>query len=267
MVTSRTVRNTGWPSLILLMMLSSRVFSVERLSYSEPLKQLQYHDEDKGLLAQPGDQLGFLDVYDPIEPLNRYIFAFDRIVDRNLLKPTVKLYKTVTPVFFRSRVSDFFQNLKEIPSGVNSLLQFDIRQTFNAMFRLVINSTVGFFGLFDPASAIGLHHQSNGFANTLAFYGVGSGAYLVIPLLGPSSVRDIAGMAVDQQLENQINIGNVPETIFQQPEWLVLYGVNYRYTTSLSYSDFSSPFLYDLIRFLYTRKRELEVVIVDDKSI
>ncbi len=269
MVTSLKVRKPIWLlAFILTSVFTVQVNSVERLTYTNPLNQLKYHDKNDALLNQGNEQqdpLSFLDVYDPLESLNRYVFYFDRVMDKNLLKPAVNLYKTITPVFVRSRVSGFFQNLQEIPSGVNSLLQFKMKQTISAAFRLAINSTVGVFGLFDPASAIGLHHRHNSFANTLAFYGVGSGAYLMIPLIGPSSVRDLAGMVVDQQLESQINLGSIPEVIFHQPEWLVLYGINYRYTTSISYSDFSSPFLYDLIRFLYTRKRDLEIMVVDDQ--
>ena len=269
MATFPMTRKFCWLVLCLIpVLLSFQVHSSDRLQYTNPMESLTYHDKPLlGNWSKQHDKLEFLDVYDPVERLNRYIFALDREVDRSVLEPAVNFYKAITPVFVRSRVSDFFQNLREVPAGINSLLQFKAKQALTAVTRLAINSTLGIFGLFDPASVMGLHHRENSFANTLAFYGVGSGAYLVIPLLGPSSVRDFAGLAVDHQLELQVNIANVPDTIFSQPEWLMLYGINYRYATSISYSDFSTPFLYDMIRFLYTRKRELEIIIVDDKPI
>ncbi|WP_172806765.1 MlaA family lipoprotein [Endozoicomonas arenosclerae] len=243
-------------------MLSQEVYADQRLPYTDPMQTLKFNDSDDDLLEDWHnriDRLQFMDVYDPFESLNRQVFAFNRQLDRYFLEPVIQLYETVTPSFVRKGVANFFQNLKEVPTILNSLLQFEGERAVKSAGRLVINSTLGMLGFFDPAESMGLPHKRNEFGTTLAKYGVGAGPYLVVPVIGPYSLRDVSGLVVDLTAEDSIDFTGVPSQVFSEPEVFAIYGINYRYTIPMSYDDFSSPFSYDLIRFLYTRKRELEI--------
>lgn len=233
------------------------------LAYTHPLQSLKLNDETEELLGQWSrgmDQLQFMAVYDPIESINRSIFRFNRQLDRYFLEPVIDLYEAITPSFVRLGVHHFFQNLKEVSNIFNSILQLNGEKTMKSAGRLLINTTLGVVGLFDPAASMGVPFQQNDFGMTLAHYGVGAGPYLVVPVLGPSSLRDISGLGVDLTVEDRVDFTGVPGKTFSDPEVFAIYGVNYRYTVPMSYDDFSSPFSYDLIRFLYTRKRELQLL-------
>lgn len=130
-------------------------------------------------------------VEDPFESFNRQIFAFNYRLDQWLLKPLAKGYDVITPRVIKTGVANFFDNLKEISNTANSLLQWKWGQAGNDSGRFLINSTLGLAGLFDVASKVGLP-QSDGedFGQTMAVWGVDAGPYLMLPLLGPATIRD-----------------------------------------------------------------------------
>ena len=134
---------------------------------------------------------------DPLEPFNRGVYTFNDTVDNMILKPVATGYRAVLPQFARTGVRNFFSNLDDITVTVNSLLQFKLPQALSDAGRFLINSTVGLIGLFDVATHLGLEKHNEDFGQTLGYWGVGSGPYLVLPLLGPSSVRDGLGRVVD----------------------------------------------------------------------
>lgn len=138
---------------------------------------------------------------DPLEPLNRGIYSFNKGVDNVVLKPVAQGYKAVIPDPFRGMVRNFFSNLDDVVVVFNDLLQFKLLQALQDTTRLVINSTIGFFGIADIASGIGLEKHNEDFGQTLGYWGLGSGPYLVLPILGPSSIRDTAGIAVDVHVD------------------------------------------------------------------
>ncbi|WP_257253517.1 MULTISPECIES: VacJ family lipoprotein [unclassified Endozoicomonas] len=251
---------------LLLLFFSLIVFNVladQRIPYADPMDTLKFRDTDDELLENwHHNPMSFMDVYDPLESFNREVFAFNRQLDRYFLEPVMQLYETVTPFFVRIGIAHFFQNLKEVSTLMNNLLQFEGERAVRSVGRLFINSTLGMLGFFDPAESMGLPHHPNEFGNTLAKYGVGPGPYLVVPVIGPFSLRDVSGLVVDLVAEDYIDFLGVPAQVFSEPELFAIYGINYRYTVPMSYDDFSSPFSYDIIRFLYTRKRELEVGII-----
>ena len=111
----------------------------------------------------------------------------------------------------------------------------------------------------DPATKMGLPRQSEDFGQTLGFYGVPGGAYLVLPILGPSNLRDTAGLAVDYTAESAINFLNVSEASSNHPEIWVLRGVDKRYQTSFRYGQLNSPFEYEKVRYVYTESRKLQI--------
>jgi len=127
---------------------------------------------------------------DPWEPLNRGIYAFNDVPDRYLLKPVAKGYKKVLPNFMRRGIGNFFDNLTTPRSAVNNFLQGKPYRGFSDFTRFILNSTIGIGGLVDVASAGGFEVYDEDFGQTFAVWGVPDGPYVVIPFLGPSTLRD-----------------------------------------------------------------------------
>ena len=136
---------------------------------------------------------------DPLEPMNRGIHAFNQAADKAVLKPIAKGYRAVVPGFYRSSVQNFFDNLSQPVHFVNAILQGQFRDAGSVLGRFVTNTTFGFFGLFDVASEAGIRNPGNDFGQTLAKWGWrgDGGPFIMLPILGPSSVRDGIGTAVD----------------------------------------------------------------------
>jgi phospholipid-binding lipoprotein MlaA len=134
---------------------------------------------------------------DPMEPMNRAFYSFNDGVDNALLKPIAEGYRAVLPSFARTGVSNFFSNINDVLIALNNLLQGKIVNAISDLGRVVVNTTIGVLGLMDPATEIGLEKHNEDFGQTLGYWGIGDGAYLVIPLLGPSNVRDAVGKVVD----------------------------------------------------------------------
>lgn len=136
---------------------------------------------------------------DPLEPLNRTVFRFNDGLDRAIVKPVATAYQDVTPALVRTGVSNFFGNISDVWSVVNNALQFKGEAAANSFFRVTINTVWGVGGIFDVASDLNIPKQSEDFGRTLTHWGVASGPYLVLPVLGSSTVRDSVGKLVDLQ--------------------------------------------------------------------
>jgi len=134
-------------------------------------------------------------VNDPIEPVNRAIFSFNDTLDRAVVRPVAQAYVNVVPRLVRNGVSNVFGNVSDAFSAVNSLLQGKRDKFGNDLSRVLVNSTFGLGGIFDIASAT-IEKQDEDFGQTLGYWGLGPGPYLVLPILGPSSVRDTTGLVV-----------------------------------------------------------------------
>ena len=137
------------------------------------------------------------DPRDPLESFNRVSYKVTDAVDRAALKPAAKAYKAVAPQFVETGVSNFFSNLGQPANIVNDLLQAKFKPALNDTGRFFVNTTVGIGGLFDPASKVGLDRNNEDFGQTLGKWGVPPGAFIWIPLLGPSTVRDTFGQVGD----------------------------------------------------------------------
>ena len=135
------------------------------------------------------------EIYDPIEPINRAIFSFNNVADRIVLEPISKGYKKL-PSPVQSGISNFLSNLRAPLVVVNQLLQGQGENAIQSTGRFLVNSTVGVFGLIDVAEKIGLEEKEEDFGQTLATWGVGDGFYIVLPLFGPSNLRDTTGMVM-----------------------------------------------------------------------
>jgi phospholipid-binding lipoprotein MlaA len=210
-------------------------------------------------VARPGEVLA-LEVYDPIEGWNRGVYTFNARLDRAVLLPVVNAYRFITPEFVRNRIADFFSNLTEIPTFANAVLQLKPDTAGRAALRFIDNVLFGFGGLYDIVRAQGgVPQHREDFGQTLGRWGVGSGPYLVLPVFGPSNLRDACGLAVD-------NVGLsllFPPTVRSSPPYLatayVLRPIDLRNGIAFRYYRTGSPFEYDLIRLLYTRTREFEI--------
>jgi phospholipid-binding lipoprotein MlaA len=141
---------------------------------------------------------GKRDPRDPWEGFNRASYKFNDALDRAIAKPVAKGYKKVTPRVVRTGVSNFVSNLGTITTVFNDVLQGKMKQAGHDSGRFLLNSTLGLGGLFDPASAAGLERNNEDFGQTLGKWGVKSGPYLMLPILGPSTVRDTIGRVPDQ---------------------------------------------------------------------
>ena len=134
---------------------------------------------------------------DPLEGINRGIYKFNDVADNAVIKPIAKAYKAIAPSPIRIGINNFFNNLGSITTVLNDLLQFKFANAFTDTGRFVINSTFGIAGLVDLAGMDKIPLHKEDFGQTLGYWGVGNGAYLVLPFLGPSSVRDTTGLVFD----------------------------------------------------------------------
>lgn len=137
------------------------------------------------------------DPRDPFESFNRGVYAFNEGLDTAVLTPVATAYRNVTPPLVRTGVGNFFGNLEDVWSFVNSLLQGKLRPAVDNFFRFGVNSTFGILGLFDVASEMQIDRHSEDFGQTLGSWGFGPGPYLVLPVFGPSSLRDALALPVD----------------------------------------------------------------------
>lgn len=139
----------------------------------------------------------FGEVYDPIEPVNRQIFAFNDAVDEAALEPAAKLYRDTLPESIRNGIANILRNLRTPIIFGNQVLQGDMDGAGTALVRFVTNTLAGLGGILDPAGENGFEYEYEDFGQTLAVWGVGDGPYLVLPLLGPANLRDTVGFVVD----------------------------------------------------------------------
>lgn len=149
---------------------------------------------------------------DPLEGFNRGVYKFNDTADKAVIKPIAGAYKAVLPSPIRTGVNNFFTNLGTLVSAINDLLQFKFDKAFEGTGRFVINTTFGIAGLIDVASMDGIEQRNEDFGQTLGHWGVGSGAYLVLPFLGPSTLRDTGGLVVDTLAFDPITYVDEPAT-------------------------------------------------------
>lgn len=134
---------------------------------------------------------------DRFESMNRVIFEFNDNADEYLVKPAAKVYRYVTPNFVDKGITNIFKNIDDIETFVNSLFQLKFHNAIVTLNRVIYNTSFGLGGFFDVATSFGLHNNEEDFGQTLGYWGYEESTYLVLPFLGPSTVRDLSGRAVD----------------------------------------------------------------------
>lgn len=201
-------------------------------------------------------------INDPLEIFNRTMYNFNARFDRYVFLPVVSGYETVMPDIAEQGVSNFFNNLREVKYFINNLAQAKFTNSGVTLGRFVINSTVGIAGLWDPATRMGLYTRPEDFGQTLGYWGVGSGPYLVLPIFGPSSVRDAGGLAFDFAVDNEIDLLNVNDDANKDDIRIALTtlrAIDTRKNTRFRYYETGTPFEYTLVRFAYLRMRQVQV--------
>lgn len=194
--------------------------------------------------------------YDPWERLNRFTYRFNARFDEAFFLPVANAYRRV-PSPIRSGVHNFFGNLSEVDSVVNYALQWRLKLGLRSLGRFVINSTIGIGGLFDTAAKLKLAPAPTGLSTTLAKWGMHPGPYLVLPLLGPSTLRDGLGFLGDYGTSYAIDVAKLYRG---DVSWGLgtVNAVDQRANVNFRYYASGSPFEYEVIRFLYVRKRLIE---------
>ena len=244
----------------------NKYIAFEQDGYGILVANLEELDEDYIASSQVFQLTG---INDSLEPFNRRMYAFNTQLDRKVLYPASHVYSAVVPKPIRKGISNFYQNFSEIPTFVNSILQLKPGKAANALGRFVVNSTVGVLGVADVAKNMGMKRDPETMGDTLGHYGVGTGSYLVLPMFGPSNIRDAIGTGIDTVTEGAVrgvaeeklffDTGVFDKTVygFTRP---VVTGLNARSMLSMRYGDLNSPFEYDLVRALYHNYRKIQVV-------
>jgi len=197
---------------------------------------------------------------DPWEGYNRWMYDFNAKFDRYIFLPAVSAYQ-VLPGFARTGIHNFFRNFREFKNILNALLQGNPAQSGRSLGRLAINTTIGVAGLFDPATNFGLNYQEEDFGQTLGVWGVGPGPFVVLPILGPSTLRDALSLIPD----------TVVHPVYEPTAWLyeldseelaalaIVDAINRRSGIGFRYYGMGSPFEYQWIRMMWLEYRQLQI--------
>lgn len=191
---------------------------------------------------------------DPWEGFNRTMFSFNEGLDRAIIKPVTQGYRYVMPDFAETGVHNFFENIGDVKTFFNNVLQGKPKEASEDLGRVIINTTIGIGGLFDVATTFGIPKHNEDFGQTLGAWGVESGPYLVLPLFGPSSVRDGIGRIPDAMVDPLQEIGDDDTQLGLQ----VLRVIDIR-SQILNAEGVISGDRYTFIRDAYLQRREFEV--------
>lgn len=205
----------------------------------------------------PEGSVAITEVYDPWEGMNKRIYNFNYHFDQWVFLPVVRGWKAVVPQFARTGIHNFFENFRDVRTMANSILQLNPEKFFDSTGRVLVNSTIGLLGTIDVATAMEIPKPDEDFGQTLGYWGVGTGPYLVVPLLGPSNLRDGVGLYPDFLLQTYLQ-----DDLLAQPVRATAFlfdSIDTRSNTSFRYHETGSAFEYQTVRWLYSTKRELDV--------
>jgi len=197
-------------------------------------------------------------VYDPWEGMNMRIYNFNYHFDRYVFLPVVRGYEWVVPGFARTGIHNFFNNFDDMITAVNSVLQLAPMKLAQSTGRVVVNSTIGILGLVDVATMLDIPRPVEDFGQTLGRWGVGQGPYLVLPFLGPSNMRDGFGKLPDFYVRTGIREELMSDDV--QTATTIIWPVDTRANTSFRYYETGSAFEYRMVRWLWSTKRDLDVM-------
>ena len=201
------------------------------------------------------------DVNDPIEGFNRLIYKFNAKFDQYVFLPATAGYEFITPDFLEDMISNIFSNISEIRNLMNALFQLKFETSGNILVRFLVNSTFGLGGLWDHATPLGFPQQVEDFGQTLGHYGVSNGPYIVLPIFGPSNLRDTTGLVVDSAARFFYLVvpTGLDDNLVGASAYTLMNAIDTRHRLDFRYYETGSPFEYDLVRWLYTEKRLIDI--------
>ncbi|WP_306535194.1 VacJ family lipoprotein [Geobacter sp.] len=205
------------------------------------------------------DSPRLLEISDSMEGFNRGAYRFNYNFDKYFFIPVVRTYEFILPDYVEDRVSNAINNIGEFGNLTNNLFQLKFKDAGITLSRFAINTTIGIAGLWDPATSFGLERQSEDFGQTLGHYGTGNGSYIVLPIAGPSNVRDTAGMVVDGAIFTFVGPSAWVDDQGISNAYTATYAVDKRHRIPFRYRQTGSPFEYELVRMLYTMKRDFDI--------
>lgn len=206
-----------------------------------------------------GEGPHLLEVGDSIEGFNRGTYRFNYYFDEYLFIPAVRTYEFILPDYVEDRVSNAIDNINEFGNLTNNLLQLKFKGAGITLSRFVVNSTIGVAGLWDPAGTWGLKRQPEDFGRTLRHYGVGNGSYIVLPIMGPSNVRDTTGLIADTAAFSLAGPAALVDNTGVTAAISGTSAVDKRHRVPFRYHQTGSPFEYELLRMLYTMKNDYNI--------
>ena len=245
---------------------TNKYIAFEQDGYGVLATNLEELNEDYIVSSQVFQLTG---INDSLEPFNRRMYAFNTQVDKKIVYPASQIYAAVVPKPIRKGISNFYNNFSEIPTFVNSVLQLKPGKAVNALGRFVVNSTVGVLGVADVAKNMGMKRDPETKGDTLGHYGVRTGTFLVLPVLGPSNIRDAIGSAADTMAEGAVRTAAEEKLFFDTGVFdkkvygftrPAVTGLNARSMLSMRYGDLNSPFEYDLVKAFYYNYRKIQVI-------
>jgi phospholipid-binding lipoprotein MlaA len=246
---------------IAVIVLSASLAVLTGCAASRPQEGAEPAQRQLADVMDPNDTSMVASTYDPWEGYNRWMYNFNARFDRYIFAPTAEVYKRYLPQFLRSSVHNFMRNIREVLNVYNALLQFRFRTAGRSTGRFLVNSTVGMAGLLDPATEMGLYYQKEDFGQTLGVWGVGPGPYFVLPIFGPSTLRDATGLGVDYAAWYYLDLFGYRSWASDQPlVWPnLLYAIDLRASVAFRYYEMGSIYEYLWVRQLFLEFREFEI--------
>ena len=199
------------------------------------------------------------DVRDPFELVNRRMYMFNALLDKVVYLPVLRTYQMILPDAAEKCVSNFYNNIGEVFTLINAALQLKKGKTMATFNRILMNSTAGILGLFDVATLYGIPREHEDLGQTLGFYGVQPGPYLMLPILGPSNLRDALGGGAESLVFSAVDPFNFGENTTASVLYNTVKVVDSRNQVFFRYYMTGSPFEYEMVRMLYDRSRIVEI--------
>jgi phospholipid-binding lipoprotein MlaA len=197
------------------------------------------------------------EVYDPWQGLNKRIYNFNYHFDRAVFLPVTDGWRRYVPLIIRKGVNNFFNNVRDVRTLANSIFQLAPEKTAQSAGRVLVNSTVGVFGLIDVATNMDIPRPSEDFGQTLGRWGVGKGPFVMIPFLGPSNLRDTVGLVPDFYIQTETYGGFLARPL-RSTIW-IFDSIDTRSQVPFRYYETGSTFEYETVRWLWSVKRDLDV--------
>ena len=240
--------------LLLFVVVFSISFSNEQAKENLESKQ---QNQEIASVNKEENNVEFFMVYDPWEGMNRRIYYFNYYFDTYVFQPVVNTYTFITPDILEEGVSNFYSNSKNVGVIVNSAAQGKVRKFMKSLGRFSINSVLGLFGVVDVATNLDMPSPYEDFGTTFAYYGIPSGPYVVLPVLGPSNLRNAVGTGINIVGTPRIHPYTLTDSIDMTNMGVsALDSIDARKNVKFRYYSMGTPFEYEYVRFMYSEYRK-----------